>query len=108
MNNSKAEMFLERVEVVVAVEEVMPLGQTESGDQAIDRLADGVALLAQVPAVLSGSNSQFAPASLENVERQSNSRTSCSSGLLHTGANDWRCSGVGPYSNSAAKCCGVL
>jgi hypothetical protein len=35
--------------------------QTKSGDQAIDRLADGVALLAQVPVVLSGSNSQFAP-----------------------------------------------
>jgi hypothetical protein len=29
-------MFLERVEVVVAVEEGMPLGQTESGDQAVN------------------------------------------------------------------------
>jgi hypothetical protein len=44
--------------------------QTESGDQAIDRLADGIALLAQVPVVLSGSNRQFAPARLENVEPQ--------------------------------------
>jgi hypothetical protein len=44
--------------------------QTESGDQAIDRLADGVTLVTQVPVVWSGSNSQFAPATLENVEPQ--------------------------------------
>ncbi|HXO32184.1 MAG TPA: hypothetical protein VN901_07540 [Candidatus Acidoferrales bacterium] len=31
--------------------------QTESGDRAIDGLADGVALLAQVPVVLSGRHS---------------------------------------------------
>ena len=43
MNNSKAEMFLERVEDVVAVEEGMRLGQTESGDQAVDSLADRMA-----------------------------------------------------------------
>jgi hypothetical protein len=36
-------MFLERVEVVVAVEEVMLLGQTESGDHAVDGLADRMA-----------------------------------------------------------------
>src|SRR5271155_4404737 len=28
---------------------------------------------------------------------QSNSKVSCSSGQLHTGANDCRCRGVGPY-----------
>ncbi len=33
---------------------------------------------------------------------------SCGTGFCHTGANDWRCSGVGPYSRSAARCFGVL
>jgi hypothetical protein len=39
---------------------------------------------------------------------QSNSKTSCSTGELHTGANDCRCNGVGPYCCKAARCCGVL
>ena len=43
-----------------------------------------------------------------NALDQSNSNTSCSTGLLHTGANDWRCSGVGPYFSNAARCWGVL
>ncbi len=37
-------MFLKRVEVVVAMEEGMPLGQTESGDQAVDGFADCMAV----------------------------------------------------------------
>jgi hypothetical protein len=36
-------MFLEQVKVVVAVEEGMSLGQTESGDHAVDGLADRMA-----------------------------------------------------------------
>ena len=33
---------------------------------------------------------------------------SCGTGFCHTGANDCRCSGVGPNSRSAARCFGVL
>jgi hypothetical protein len=43
MNNSAAEMFLKRVEVLVTVEEGMPLGQTEGGDQAVDGFANCMA-----------------------------------------------------------------
>src|ERR1700691_6659745 len=57
--------------------------------------------------------SPLVAASLMSVEPvsgricQSNSKTTCSTGLLHTGANDCRCSGVGPYFSRAARCCGV-
>src|ERR1700686_5550361 len=36
-----------------------------------------------------------------------NPRTSCGIGALHTGENDWRCSGDGPCSRNAARWCGV-
>src|SRR5208283_1556079 len=34
-------------------------------------------------------------------------RTSCGIGALHTGENDFRCSGDGPCSRKAARWCGV-
>jgi hypothetical protein len=37
-----------------------------------------------------------------------NPNASCGAGFCHTGANDWRCSGVGPCSRRAARCRGVL
>src|SRR6476646_8864421 len=37
-----------------------------------------------------------------------NLRTSCGEGAIHTGANDWRCSGEGPYLRRFAMWCGVL
>ena len=43
VNYSEAQMFLERVEIVVAVEEGMPLGHTEGSYQAVDGLADRMA-----------------------------------------------------------------
>ncbi len=61
-------MFLERVEIVVAVEEVMPLGQTESGDQAIDGLADRMAAGSKRTIVLSGGHSQCLTSGVEHLE----------------------------------------
>src|ERR1041384_3385176 len=34
--------------------------------------------------------------------------TSCGVGAFHTGANDCRCNGEGPYWRKAARCLGVL
>jgi hypothetical protein len=68
MNNSEAEMFLKRVEVLVTVEEGMPLGQTESGDQAVDGFANYMDTRSRSPIVLSGGHRQSLASLVEHLE----------------------------------------
>jgi hypothetical protein len=44
MDHSKAEMLFKWVKIVIAVEERMPLSQTERGDQAVNGLPNRVAV----------------------------------------------------------------
>ena len=52
MNNAKAEMFLEGVEITVVVEECMSLNHTKSGDKAIDSLPNRMTMRSKEAIVL--------------------------------------------------------
>ena len=54
MDDLEAEVFLECVEVAVAVKKGMTVGDAECGDEAVDGFADCVAVRAQQAVVLSG------------------------------------------------------
>lgn len=58
------------------------------------------------PALSEAATSSFEMAS--SVSSCMKAKASWGTGFCHTGANDWRCSGVGPSSRSAARCLGVL
>ena len=68
MYDLKAQYLLEGIEIAIAVQEFVFRLQTESGNQTIDGLANGVAAVAQVPVVVGGGNGQGAAAGLKNVE----------------------------------------
>jgi hypothetical protein len=70
MHDLQPERSLKGIEIVVPVQQFVVGQQTKSGKQTIDSLPDGVAVLAQVPVVLGGGNSQVATASLKNLELQ--------------------------------------
>src|SRR5271169_6100421 len=59
---------LEGIEVVVAVDKLVPGVQTEGGNQTIDGLANGVAARAQVSVVLGSGNSQVTASGLKNLD----------------------------------------
>jgi hypothetical protein len=66
----QTEHFLKGVKIVVPMQQFVLGLQTESGNQAIDSLSDGVPALPQVSIVLGGSDSQNASAGLKNLEPQ--------------------------------------
>jgi hypothetical protein len=62
--------FLKRIEIVVPMQKFVFGLQTESGNQAIDGLTDGIALLTQVSVVPGGCDAESGSASLEDLEPQ--------------------------------------
>jgi hypothetical protein len=58
VNNSKAEIFLERVEIMVSVKQGMALRQTESCDEAVDGLPNRMAAGSKETIVLCGGDGQ--------------------------------------------------
>jgi hypothetical protein len=68
MDDSKSEKVLKRVEVVVAVKQRMALSQTESSNNAVDRLANRVPLCAESTEVPRGGDSQRLTPAVEHLE----------------------------------------
>jgi hypothetical protein len=61
-------MFLEWIEIMVAVEERMPRRQTESCDQTVYGLPDCMAACSEGTIILRGGDSQFSSSSVEHFE----------------------------------------
>lgn len=61
--DSQSERLLKTIEILVPVQQFVLGLQTESSDQAIDRLANGIAPLTQLSIVLRGGNGELAPTS---------------------------------------------
>jgi|HubBroStandDraft_5_1064220.scaffolds.fasta_scaffold175806_1 hypothetical protein len=70
MDNLQTEPSLKRIEIVVAVQKLVLGLQTESGNQAIDSLADRIAARTQVPIILGGDDGQATASGLKNLELQ--------------------------------------
>lgn len=70
MHRLQPQHFLERIEIVIAVQKLIPSKQAECRDPAVDGFADGVTSLAQRTVVLRGCNSDPGAASREYLERQ--------------------------------------
>src|ERR1039458_703284 len=70
MHDLQPKHFLEGIEIVVSVQQFVPGLQTESGNQAIDGLANGVTALPQVAVVRRSGDGQAATAGLKNLELQ--------------------------------------
>jgi hypothetical protein len=51
MNYREAKIFFESIEITIAMEQRMSRMQTEGCNQAIDRLANGIAALSQKPVI---------------------------------------------------------
>jgi|ERR1700677_2134485 len=68
MDDWKSEKFLKRIEVVVPVKQRVALGQTESGNDAVDRLANRMALRAESTVVLRRAGSQRPTSAVEHLE----------------------------------------
>jgi hypothetical protein len=68
MDDSKSKKILKRVEVVIAVKQRMALSQTESSNNAVDRLADRVPTCAEGTVVSRGGDSQRLPPAVEHLE----------------------------------------
>lgn len=68
MNDSEAEVLLRGVEIPVAVEQGVALGEAEGRDQAVDGLADGDALSAEGTVVQCGGQGEGFAAGREDLE----------------------------------------
>jgi hypothetical protein len=68
MDDSKSEKVLKRVEVVVPVKQRMALSQTESSNDAVDRLANRVAMCAESTVVSRGGDGQRLTPTVEHLE----------------------------------------
>jgi|SRR3984885_486523 hypothetical protein len=70
MDDLQTQHSLKRIEIMITVQKLVLGLQTESGNQAIDGLADRIAARSQVSIILGGSDGQATASSLENVELQ--------------------------------------
>src|ERR1700683_1644358 len=70
MDDLQTHHSLKRIEIMITVQKLVLGLQTESGNQAIDGLADRIAARSQVSIILGGSDGQATASSLENVELQ--------------------------------------
>ena len=68
MHDPKSQNLLERIEVVVAVQELMIAFETEGRDPAVDCLIHRVATLSEGPVVLRGGDGQIDTAAWEDLE----------------------------------------
>ena len=68
MHNLQPEHLFEGIEIVIAMQQFVLCLQTESGDQAVDGLADSIAVLPQLSVVLGGCNGQGGSARFEDLK----------------------------------------
>ena len=68
MNHAEPKVLLERIEIMIAVQQPMPLFQAERRDQAIDGLAYGLTPATERPVVLRRRNGQIDPACFEYMK----------------------------------------
>jgi hypothetical protein len=95
VDNRQAEELFEGVEVAVTVQERMPLGQAEAGDETVDRFPHCSSLLAKSPKVLRRGPRQVDAAQGEDVELRKlpvdgRSRRFVGHALQHFAKNDVR------------------
>ena len=70
MNYGEIEQTFERIEITITVQQRMPVMQAERRDEAVNRLADGVATGAEQPIIARGGSCQLDAARLEDLYRQ--------------------------------------
>src|SRR5258706_2879907 len=70
MHDLQPQHLLESIEIVITMQQFVFGLQTESSNQAIDGLTDGITLLTQVSVVLGGCDGESGSASLEDLEPQ--------------------------------------
>ena len=68
MENTKAKMLFEKIEISVAVEQGMSAGKTKRRDQAVDGLANGVASRSEETIVLRRGDSQCLASGVEDLK----------------------------------------
>ena len=69
MDYGEIEQTFERIEITITVQQRMPVMQAERRDEAVNRLADGVATGAEQPIIARGGSCQLDAARLEDLYR---------------------------------------
>ena len=70
MHHPQPQRFFKAIEVAIPVQQFVSTPQAKSGDQAVDRLVNGVSTLAQRTIVFGGGNRHFTTARIINLESQ--------------------------------------
>ena len=66
MKHLQFQVVFKRIEVAVAMEQLMTVFNTECSDEAVNRLADGEALPSECSVVLRGSDGEFSATTVED------------------------------------------